>query len=71
MNMREARFVRGYSQWQMSRILWIPQSRISLIERGLVDPRDDEKEKIAKLLGFDENVLFPEYGDPTLPIRQF
>jgi len=65
MDMREARFRRGFTQWEMARILWIPQSRISLIERGLVDPRDDEKKKIAKLLGFDEGLLFPGHGVPN------
>ena len=50
MTLREARFFKGFNQYDIALKTGIPQSKISLIERGYIEPRDDEKEKIAKAL---------------------
>jgi ribosome-binding protein aMBF1 (putative translation factor) len=60
MTLREARFFKGLNQWDISIKTGIPQSKLSLIERGYVDPRKDEKRKIAKVLGCKVVEVFPE-----------
>ena len=64
MTLREARFFKGLNQWDISVKTGIPQSKLSLIERGYVDPREDEKKKIAKVLGQKVAEIFPENGGP-------
>jgi transcriptional regulator with XRE-family HTH domain len=49
--LREIRVVKRVSQFKLRLSTGIHQSKISLIENGLVQPRDDEKQKIAKALG--------------------
>ena len=51
MDLKEARFKTGKSQFDLRLLTGIHQSRISCIERGYVKPRDDEKEKIESALG--------------------
>ena len=60
MTLREARFFRGLNQWDISVKTGIPQSKLSLIERGYVDPKKDEKRKIAKVLGCKVSEVFPD-----------
>ena len=50
MTLREARFFKGLNQYDIALRTGIAQSKISLIERGYLEPKDDEKEKIAKAL---------------------
>lgn len=52
MDLKEARFKRGISQWELSKQSSVHQSRISLIENGHT-PRGDEKVRLAKELKFD------------------
>jgi DNA-binding XRE family transcriptional regulator len=49
----------AFSQNHLARLADIPQSRISLIERGLIEPRSDERERIAQALGCSEEDLWP------------
>ena len=49
--LREIRVVKKISQFQMRIATGIHQSKISLIENGLIEPRDDEKKRLAKALG--------------------
>lgn len=51
MNLKEARFKKDMTQFDLRLLTGIHQSRISCIERGYVKPRDDEKEKIESALG--------------------
>ena len=51
MTLREVRFFKGLNQYDIALKTGIPQSKISLIERGYLKPKNDEKEKIAKALG--------------------
>jgi transcriptional regulator with XRE-family HTH domain len=59
MNLREARFKKSMTQFDLRILTGIHQSRISYIERGYIVPRDDEKQKIEAALGlrisWDEN----------------
>jgi transcriptional regulator with XRE-family HTH domain len=51
MNLKEARFKKDMTQFDLRILTGIHQSRISYIERGYVVPRDDEKQKIETALG--------------------
>jgi len=60
MTLKEARFFKGLNQWDISVKTGIPQSKLSLVERGYIDLREDEKKKIAKVLGCKVTDIFPE-----------
>ena len=49
--LREIRVVKRITQFQLRLSTGIHQSKISMIENGLVDPREDEKKRLAKALG--------------------
>jgi transcriptional regulator with XRE-family HTH domain len=49
--LREMRVVRRVTQFQLRLQTGIHQAKISLIENGLVIPREDEKKRLAKALG--------------------
>jgi transcriptional regulator with XRE-family HTH domain len=49
--LREVRVLRRITQYDLTKATQIPQCKISLIERGYVEPKDDEKKKLAKALG--------------------
>lgn len=51
MDLRELRFRKRISQWELSRTSGVHQSRISLIENCFSTPTNDEKNKLAKALG--------------------
>jgi len=59
---RETRVVKRVSQFQLRLATGIHQSKISMIENGLIDPREDEKEKLAKALGVAVKEIFREKG---------
>jgi len=60
MSLREARFFKGLNQWDISVKTGIPQSKLSLVERGYIDLREDEKKKIAKVLDCKVANIFPD-----------
>lgn len=57
--LRETRVVKRITQFQLRINTGIQQSKISLIENGYVEPRDDEKLKLARALGMVPRDLFP------------
>lgn len=60
MNLFEARARRRKTQWDIRQTTGIHQSKVSLIERGYVNPTDDEKRAIAQALGFGvEDIKWP------------
>jgi DNA-binding XRE family transcriptional regulator len=60
MDLREARFKRRITQWSLSKIANIHQSRISLIENG-DKASQREKKALAKSLGVKvEDVSWPD-----------
>ena len=52
MDLVEVRVKRRKTQWEISRLTGINQTKLSLIENGYVSPSDEEKQKIAKALEF-------------------
>lgn len=48
--LREIRVVKRITQFQLRLSTGIHQSKISMIENGLVAPREDEKQGLAKAL---------------------
>ena len=57
MELREARFKKGFTQLDLYIKTGIHQSKISNFERGYLIPRNDEKKRIAKALGVKPNDL--------------
>jgi transcriptional regulator with XRE-family HTH domain len=57
--LREARVIKRISQFQLRISTGVHQSKISLIENGYIQPREDEKSKFAKALGARPEDLFP------------
>ena len=51
MNLKELRFKKNKTQWDLFREAGVHQSKISLIERGYVRPTRKEKMRIAEVLG--------------------
>ena len=60
--LRETRVVKKISQFQLRVLTGIHQSKISMIENGLIPPRNDEAEKLARALGARVEELFPAEG---------
>ena len=57
LNFKIIRITRGVSQWDLSRETGIPNYRISLIENGRVQPKQEELELLAESLGTTVDVL--------------
>ncbi len=53
------RAIKRITQFKLSLKSGILQSRLSLLENGLIEPRADEKEKLAKALGVSVKEIFP------------
>ncbi|MBL6978160.1 MAG: helix-turn-helix transcriptional regulator [Desulfobacteraceae bacterium] len=60
MNLKVLRTMRGYTQFDLTLKTGIRQSRISLMENGYIEPKRDEHQKIAKVLGVNGKDL--EFG---------
>lgn len=56
--LRETRLLKRITQFQLRILTGIHQSKISLIENGLIDPTQDEEKKLAKALGIKAEELF-------------
>jgi transcriptional regulator with XRE-family HTH domain len=59
-HLREVRFKKRLNQYRLALLTQVHQSRISLIENDLIEPRDYEKKKLAEALGVKSEDLFPE-----------
>jgi transcriptional regulator with XRE-family HTH domain len=57
--LREIRVVKRITQFQLRLITGIHQSRTSLIENNFIEPRGDEKQRLAKALGVSVEEIFP------------
>jgi len=57
------RVLQRVSQYVIALKTGIQQSRISLIENALIQPKEEEKKKIAKALGVPVQDLFDENGE--------
>ncbi len=49
--LREVRFFKGVSQYRLALLAQMQQPRISLIENDLVQPREEEVQRLARALG--------------------
>ncbi len=49
--LRDFRVIKRVTQFQLKLLSGIQQPRISLIENGFIEPREDEKQRLAKALG--------------------
>lgn len=62
MELREVRFHKRLSQWDLAKIANVHQSRISLIENGHA-PKEREKQALAKSLHMKtEQIAWPDAG---------
>ncbi len=53
------RAIKRITQFKLSLKSGILQSRLSLMENGLIEPREEEKEKLAKALEVSAEEIFP------------
>lgn len=58
--LRKARLRVDKSQLKLMKITGIFYSTISRIERGWLNPTEEQKEKLANALGVSKNWLFPD-----------
>lgn len=49
---------KGLTQWEICRETGISQGRYSMIERGLIDPTEEERARLAHVLGANPASLF-------------
>lgn len=52
------RLSRNLSQWELAREVSISQGRYSMIERGLIEPTAEERERLAHILHAAAATLF-------------
>ena len=57
MNLRESRFQRRWSQYELQKRSGVQQSRLSLIENGYVSPTEKEKAAIVRALGIQADEI--------------
>ena len=57
--LREVRVLRRISQFQLRIYTGIHQSKISLIENGLIEPKPDERKRLSRALGVKPEEIFP------------
>ena len=58
--MKLRRVALGYTQWDVAKATDIPQHRISQLERGITEFRDDEAKKLSEFLGLSTEELQKE-----------
>jgi len=59
-HLKESRFFKNVSQYKLALLAGVHQSRTSLIENGLVEPRDDEKKRLTRALSSGVQEFQPE-----------
>lgn len=52
------RLSRNLSQWALSKSAGCSQGRYSMIERGLIEPTSEERERLAQILHASASTLF-------------
>jgi transcriptional regulator with XRE-family HTH domain len=57
--LRDTRVLKRVTQFQLRLQTGINATKISFIENGLVEARDDEKRKLARALGANPEEVFP------------
>ncbi len=46
------------SQWELSKAIGVSQGQYSMIERGLIKPTDEQRDKLAEILHASASTLF-------------
>jgi transcriptional regulator with XRE-family HTH domain len=57
--LRDTRVLKRITQFQLRLQTGINATKISFIENGLVEPREDEKRKLSRALGVNLQEIFP------------
>ncbi len=61
MKLRKVRKLARISQWKLAAMSGVHQSRISLIENGLISARDDEKVRLCEAMAVNPwRIEWPE-----------
>jgi transcriptional regulator with XRE-family HTH domain len=68
--LREIRVIKRISQFQLRLKTSIHQSKISLIENGLVKPREDERKRLAKALNVKLEEIWGTEDENTESIQE-
>jgi transcriptional regulator with XRE-family HTH domain len=68
--LREVRVIKRVSQFRLRLLTDIHQSKISLIENGLVKPREDEKKKLAQALNVKVEEIWGAEDENTKSIQK-
>jgi len=58
MDLFEARARKRLTQWDIRKATGIHQSKVSLIERGYIQPTEEEKKLLAEVLGLPVDHIF-------------
>lgn len=69
LRLRRERVLRGWSQTDLTVWTRIPQSNLSLIERGLVPVHPEWRRRLAKVFTLPEDVLFAVDDEPAVAER--
>jgi transcriptional regulator with XRE-family HTH domain len=67
--LREIRFFKKISQWKLTLLSGVLQTKISLAENNLIELRKDEQKAIAKALGMSVEEVFPK-NVSSIPLRE-
>jgi predicted transcriptional regulator len=62
-HLRQIRFNKRLTQFELAILAEVHQSRISLIENCWIEPRPDEKKRLAKALNVSPEDLWGSNGD--------
>ncbi len=65
LQLRVARIVRGWTLWQAARNASVSLGRLSYIERGLLEPSEEERQRIAQAFEVTAETLFQPAVDPS------
>ncbi len=58
LKLKIVRITQGLTQFTVSQSAGISQGRFSMLERGLVDPTDEERDRLAAVLRASPSALF-------------
>jgi transcriptional regulator with XRE-family HTH domain len=58
LKVRVLRISQNMTLWDLSRVACISQGRLSMLERGLIDPTEEERERLSQILHAAAATLF-------------